>query len=229
MLVVSAVLLPASFAKSQPAGSKDAAADLHTLRAVFRHALLTAILPENRAYVARLRELEKELAAAREYTAAIKVRDERLALEQEVTAFDHELPGLAIRATGQSALLPERIVFSPEAATLSGLKLDKDGALTGWNSPGSSATWKIPGVPAGGYGVILKCESADGGAASFEVRESFYLLHGKVTLPSGQAAEKNLGTLRIRDGGGTLTLAAEDAGAPAQLRVLALELAPVTR
>jgi hypothetical protein len=167
---------------------------------------------------------------ARDYAAAVKVRDKRLALEQELTAFEQELPGLAIRATGQTALLPERIVFHPKDATLSGADLEKDGTLTGWGSrQGCSATWKLPGVPAGGYEVILRYISDGGGSAAFEVRESFYVLRGKVTAPAEKQAEKNLGTLRISDGAGTLTLAADGVSPPTQLRVVALELAPVTR
>lgn len=217
------------FLGSARSESKGAGGDLRTLRAVFRQALLTAILPEKRAYAAQLQGLEKKLAAARDYAAAINVRDERLALEQELTAFEQELPALAIRAAGQTTLLPERIVFRPQDATLVGLKLEKDGTLSGWGPPQCTATWKLPGIPAGGYEVILKYSCADGSGATFEVRESFYLLHGKVAAPAEKQVEKNLGTLRIREGAGPLTLAADGTGQPAQLRVIALELAPVTR
>jgi len=227
IVAVTALLLLSGSPRAQ---SKDAATDLRTLRAAFRQALLTAILPEKRAHAAGLRQLEKRLASTRDYAAAMKVRDERLALEQEITAFEQELPGLAIRATGQTALLPERIVFHPKDATLSGANLEKDGAITGWSSPqGCSATWKLPGIPAGGYEVILKYSCAEGEGAAIEVRESFYVLHGKVTAPAEKQTEKNLGTLRIRDGAGALTLAADGASPRAQLRVFALELAPATR
>lgn len=224
---LTALLLLSGSTRAQP---EDTATDLRTLRAAFRQALLTAILPEKRAYAARLRELEKKLASTRDYAAAMKVRDEHLALEQEITAFQQELPGLAIRATGRTALLPERIVFHPKDAALSGASLENDGAITGWSSPqGCSATWKLPGLPAGGYEVILKYTCAEGDVAAIEVRENFYLLHGKLTAQAGKQIEKNLGTLRIRNGAGALTLAADGVGPHAQLRVFALELAPATR
>ncbi|MCE9519594.1 MAG: hypothetical protein K8R87_08595 [Verrucomicrobia bacterium] len=204
-------------------------ADLHTLRASFRHDSLSTILPEKRAYAAQLLALEKKLSTARDYADAIKVRDERLALEREIAVFELELPALGIRASGKSALLPERIVFSPQDATLAGVKLDKEGALTGWETAGSVATWKLPHLPEGGYEVMVKYICGESGSVTFEVREKFYMLRSKVTEPAGKQNEKGLGTLRIRDGDGTLTLAADGAGQSAQLRVVSLELIPVTR
>lgn len=212
-----------------PETSKPAEADLRTLRALFRQGLLTAILPEKRAQAARLQDFEKQFALAHDYANAIKVRDERLALEQEITAFELELPGLAARAAGQAALLPERIVFRPQDAALSGLKLEKDGSLSGWDSPRASVTWKLPGLPAGGYEVIIKYTCTGNTSATIEARESFYVLRGKLTAPEDKLAEKNVGTLRIRDGTGPLTLATDGAGQPAPLRIVALELAPVNR
>ncbi len=222
-----ALLLATANATAQ---SKPRENDLRTLRASFRQELLSAVLPENRAYIGQLKELEGELATARDYRASIKVRDERLALEQDLTAFEQELPGLAARAAGRTALLPERILFRPQDATLSGLNLEKEGALTGWGSPqGGTATWKLPGIPAGGYEVFVTYTCANGGSAAFEVRESFYVLRGKAPAPAPDAMGKNLGTLRIRDGTGTLTLASDSVSQPAQLRVVAVELAPVNR
>ncbi len=221
-----ALLLPATGA---PEPAKTREQDLRTLRASFRQNLLNAILPENRAYAAQLGELERQLAAARDYLAAAKVRDERLALEQDLTAFEQELPGLAARAAGRAALLPERIVFHPRDAALSGLNLDKDGALTGWETPRCAATWKLPNLPAGGYEVIVTYACQTGGGAAFEVRESFYVLHGRGPAPNPNPVARNLGTLRIRDGNGTLTLALDGASPPVRLRVLALELSPVNQ
>ncbi|HEY2573870.1 MAG TPA: hypothetical protein VGH65_07365 [Verrucomicrobiaceae bacterium] len=208
---------------------KGSEPDLRALRAMFRQGLLTAILPEKRAQVSRLEELEKEFSAARDYANAVKVRDERLAMEQEVTALELELPGLTARAAGQSALLPERIVFRAQDAALAGLKLEKDGAISGWDTSHGTATWKLPGLPAGGYEVIIKYTCAGGTSVALETRESFYVLRGKLTAPEEKPAEKNLGTLRIREGGGPLTLATDGTDQPAALRIVALELAPVNR
>lgn len=203
--------------------------ELSALRTTFRGALLGAVLPEKRAYVAQLADMEKKLAAARDYINAIKVRDERLALEQELAVFELELPGLGKRAAGSTAPLPRRIVLSSRDATLSGLKLNEDGALTGWETAGRTATWKLPGLPEGGYEVIVKYTCVEGGSVNLEVRENFFLLSGKVKLETGKQVEKNLGTLRIRNGDGALTLVAEGAGQSAKFSIAALELAPVNR
>jgi hypothetical protein len=203
--------------------------DLRQLRAQFRESLLTALLPEQHAYHDQLLELEKKLVTAHDYAGAIQSRDERIALEQEITAYEQELPRLAARASGADQLLPERIVFKPSDARLSGLTLEKDGTLAQWSGSQASATWSLPKLPAGGYEVFLKYSSGKEDITGFIVKENFYFLRGKTTPSNEKPAEKSLGTLRIRDGEGTLTLAAESAPKNCALRLLALELAPVNR
>ncbi len=203
--------------------------NLRALRAEFRKILLDAIMPEKRAHLDRLRDLEKKLATAHDFAGAIRARDERLALEQEITALEQELPTLTARAIGEGKVLPERIPLKLEDATLSGVKLDKDGSLTGWSDTAYRATWNLPGLPAGGYEVILKysCGKDEGGEVL--VKESFYTLHGTVTPANDKLVEKNLGTLRIRDGHGTLTLAANAPPKGGLMRLWSLELAPASR
>ena len=230
-LVLWALAAWVSFAILASASGQEKApeSDLRQLRARFRESLLSAILPEQREYHAHLAEVERKLAAAHDYAGAIQARDERVALEQEITAYEQELPRLAARASGAEQLLPERIVFKPADAKVSGVTLEKDGALTQWSSAQASATWKLPKLPAGGYEVFLKYASGKGDTTGFVVKENFYLLHGKTTPTNDKPVEKNLGTLRIRDGEGTLTLTAENIPKNSSLRLLALELAPVNR
>lgn len=203
--------------------------DLRKLRSEFRKVIIETIMPEKRAYLDRLRELEKKLVAAHDFATAIRARDERLALEQEVTALEQELPMLAARAAGEGQMLAERIPLKPEDAVLTGVNKDKDGALTGWSDTSCSVTWKLPELPAGGYEVILKysCMKDEGGEVL--VKESFYSLRGTVTPSDGKPMEKNIGTLRIRDGRGTLTLAATAPTKGGLMRLWSLELAPVSR
>ncbi len=211
-----------------PAQTNPPENDLRQMRAQFRGSLLTAILPEQRVYHDQLLDLEKKLAAAHDFAGAIQARDERVTLEQEITAYEEEMPRLAARASGADQLLPERIVFKPTDAKLSGLTLEKDGTLTQWSAAQSSATWTLPKLPAGGYEVILKYSSGKDDVAAFVVKENFYQLRAKTT-PAEKPMEKNLGTLRIRDGAGTLTLAAESIPKNNSMRLLSLELAPVNR
>lgn len=203
--------------------------DLRQLRAQFRESLLGAILPEQREYHAQLAEMERKLAAAHDYAGAIQARDERIALEQEITAQEQELPRLAARASGIERLLPERFVFKPSEASVSGAILEKDGSLGQWSNAQASATWKLPKIPAGGYEVILKYASDKNDSTGLIVKENFYFLRGRTIPTNNKPLEKNLGTLRIHDGEGTLTLTAENVPKNNSLRLLALELAPVNR
>lgn len=204
-------------------------ADLRTLRSVFRKSVIEAIMPEKQAHLERLRDLEKKLATSHNFADAIRARDERLALEHEITALEQELPMLTARAAGEGKVLPERIPLKLEDATLSGVKRDKDGVLAGWTDAQSLATWKLPGLPSGGYEVILKysCGKDEGG--EIMIKESFYTLRGTVTTTDDKLMEKNIGTLRIRDGHGTLTVAANSASKGGLMRLWSLELAPVSR
>lgn len=203
--------------------------DLRSLRSQFRKKLIETIMPEKKAHLERLRELEKKLATAHDFADAIRARDERTALEQELTALEQELPMLAARAAGEGKVLPERIPMKLEDATLKGVKADKDGALTGWDDTNCSVTWLLPGLPPGGYEVIIKysCGKDEGGTVI--VKESFYSLRGTVTPTEGKPLEKNIGTLRVRDGHGLLTIAANAAPKGGLMRLWSLELAPVSR
>lgn len=186
-------------------------------------------MPEKQAHLKRLQELEKKLATAHDFANAIRTRDERLALEQEITALEQELPMLTARAAGEGKVLPERILLKLDEATLKGVILDKDGALTGWGDTSGSVSWLLPGLPAGGYEVILKysCGKDEGGEVL--VKESFYTLRGTVTPTNDKPIEKNIGTLRIRDGRGILTLSANAPPKGGLMRLWSMELAPVSR
>lgn len=198
------------------------------MRAAFRNKLITTILPEKRAWLEKLREFEKRLAAAHDYEGAIRAREEREALEQEIMAFDHELPHLAARAAGDGTLLPEKIHLRFEVATLNGIAADKDGSLMGWDKPQSSAVLQLPMLPRGGYEVIVKyVAEAEGAALQFQ--EAFYFLRTPLPTTNGKVSEKNLGTLRISEGTTTLTLTAEGGEKAAPLRITSISLAPVNR
>jgi hypothetical protein len=61
------------------------------------------------------------------------------------------------------------------------------------------------------------------------VQEAFYFIHSQAESTNGKVVEKKLGTLRISNGAGSLTLTAEGGERAASLRLLSLELAPVNR
>lgn len=227
-LAILACLLCALPLKAEDGPASDST-DLRTLRSRFRKNLIETILPEKKAHLGRLRELEKKLATTHNFAEAIRARDERIALEQEITALEQELPMLTARAAGEGKVLPERIPMKLDEATLTGVKLDKDGALAGWGESSGSASWLLPGIPPGGYEVILKysCGKDEGGPVL--VKESFYSLRGTLTPTDNKPMEINLGTLRVRDGRGILTISTDASPKGGLMRLWSLELAPASR
>lgn len=224
MLAVLLLVSKDSSAAQDPAPEKD----LRSLKMQLRQDLLGAILPERRLQRDELAALEKRLASIQDFAGAIRARDERMKLEKEIATLEKELPALKAQALSlQAKSLPEKIEFKVSDALLTGLKLDPQlGALTGWESPGASATWKLPDLPPGGYEVVLRYTGDDG---SVVLQESFYSLVGTCSPPAKKASDKSLGTLRVRDGRGILTLKPKAPEKCATLRVYALVLMPASR
>jgi hypothetical protein len=208
--------------------AQDAGPDLRSLKAQLRRELLTAALPEQKAQREALLALEKKYAAAQDYSGAIKARDERLRIEQEIAIMEKELSMIGQRAVATGAArAPERIELSLSTATLTGVHMDEaDKCLTGWNATGASATWKLPNLPPGGYEVSLHHQGSD---ASASLKESFYTLTSNLQSASGKAVTQSLGTLRVRDGAGALTLTIGPAEKCASLRVYSIVLVPSAR
>lgn len=209
-------------------GAQETGPDLRTLRAQLRRDLLTAALPEQKAQREALLALEKKYAAAQDFAGAIKARDERVRIEQEIAAMEKELTVLGQRTTAPVvARAPERIELNLAEATLQGVRLDaEDKSLTGWNVSGASATWRLPNLPPGGYEVSLNHQ---GGDASASLKESFYTLTSDLKPVSGKSVTQSLGTLRVRDGAGSLTLTLGPAEKCAALRIYSLVLVPAAR
>jgi hypothetical protein len=209
-------------------GAQEAAPDLRSLRAQLRRDLLTAALPEQKAQREALLALEKKYAAAQDYAGAIKARDERVRIEQEIATMEKEMSALGQRAVAPGAArAPERIELNLAEATLAGVRLDAgDKCLTGWNAAGASATWRLPNLPPGGYEVSLNHQ---GGDASASLKESFYTLTSDLKPASGKSVTQSLGTLRVRDGAGSLTLTVGPAEKCASLRIYSLVLVPAAR
>jgi hypothetical protein len=216
------------FSPALTSGAQDAGPDLRSLKSQLRQELLTAALPEQKAQREALLALEKKYATAQDFAGAIKARDERLRIEQEINLMEKELAALGQRASATSAArAPERIELSLSAATLAGVRMDEgDKCLTGWNASGASATWKLPNLPPGGYEVSVHHQ---GGDASASLKESFYTLTSDLKPGPGKTVTQSLGTLRVRDGAGSLTLTIGPAEKCAALRVYSIVLVPAAR
>jgi len=204
--------------------------DLKSLRIEYRRSLLTALLPEKKTDHEQLLALEHALAAKGDYAGAIRARDARRAIGQEITAMEHEIPALAAQAQAmRTGSLPDRFVFPAKEAVTQALTLDaKTGALMGWDGAKSSAQWKLPDIPPGGYEVLINYCCAE--SLEVTLKEAFYHLTGALPpTPAAKPQELNLGTLRVKDGQTNLRLELAKAGNSAELRILSVTLAPANR
>lgn len=225
---MAAVFLMSLFAAGVCAEAPQPPPDLRSLRSQLRHDLLTSVLPVMTAQREDLLALERKHAEAQDYAGAARARDERVKLDGEIRAMEKELASVKARAAGAAAAkAPERIEFKLGEASLAGLQFDPAGqALTGFGGAQATATWSLPDLPPGGYEVLM---TMSGGEGTITLGESFYTLSATINGRTDKPVEKNLGTLRIRDGRAKLTLSAAPPEKCASLRVYALVLVPSAR
>lgn len=192
--------------------------------------LIKVTLPVLKQQVAALAVMEKKALAARDYASAIRARDERVKLEAEVTAQEKMSLLLAARQSGDAADAPERILFKPVDATLDGVRYDSTaGVLTDWKGVGSSVTWKLPGLPPGGYEVVLRYTSGAVEGGTVMVQEAFYTLTADLQTTLKGSTDHNIGTLKIRDGSGVLRIVAKSMLKSNLMKLESVELIPSNR
>lgn len=206
-----------------------ASSEIALLRLSYARELIEASLAPVKEQITTLGTLEKQFAAERDYDDAITARDERKRLQNELSRLDKELLLLQTREqTLKTSLLPDRIKFSLDAATLRDLRLE-GGAITGWSKVGASATWKLPALPPGGYEVMLRyrCGATEGG--KLLIKEAHFTLTTSIETTLKGPEERSAGTLKISDGSGTLTLSAQALVTDNLMQLLAVELVPATQ
>lgn len=205
--------------------------DLAMLRTTHEISLLRASAPSLRQYASELAALEKRCATSRDYKGAIAARNERQTIEKEIARIEKE--DLLLRTREQSfrsAMLPDQIVLMPEQATLSGVEREPgNGALTRWKKAGSSATWKLPDLPPGGYEVLVRysCDALEGG--SLVIGEQTFSLTGTADTTLKGPTEKNFGTLKITNGSGSLTIRARTVLKSNLMHLYFVKLVPANR
>jgi hypothetical protein len=204
----------------------------HTLemaRIQFERSMIEVSLAPMKKHLLELSGLEKQRADARDYAGAIAIREQRRKVEDELERLDKELLLLQTREQSlKASLLPDRVPLPLEQAVLSGVRME-GGTITGWSRPGASAKWKLPALPPGGYEIILRyrCGALDGG--ELQVQESRYSLRGQIDTTLKGPQEKNLGTLKITDGSGPLTLSAVTLVKDNLMDLLSVHLVPASR
>lgn len=205
LLIVFALL---GLAEQLPALDTTPEQTLTNARLEFERALIEASLEPLKKQVIELDAIEKQKASARDYDGAIVVRTERRRLEGELERLDKQLLLIQTREQSlRSAALPDRIPLPLEQAVLNGVRRE-GGEITGWSQTGTGATWKLPALPPGGYEVVIRyrCGALDGGV--LDVREARFHLSSPIETTLKGPQEKNLGTLKVTDGSGTISLSA---------------------
>jgi hypothetical protein len=193
--------------------------------------LVEASLTPLKSYISSLYLLEKQRSESRDYAAAIAARDERQRMESELDRLAKELLLMESRERSLKAeQLPDVIVLAMDNAELQGVSRDPGtGALTQWQKPGATATWNLPGLPPGGYEVVLvyECGALEGG--SLLIKERTFSLTTDITTTLRGPTEFNIGTLKITDGGGQLVLTARTVVRDNLMKLRELKLIPASR
>jgi hypothetical protein len=207
------------------------APDLRSLRVEYRKNLLSSLLEENYKYRDDLRVVERKLAASADYTGALRARNERRQIEQEVTAMEQEIPALNAQLLSlRHASLPDRIVFLPKDAKLTGVSVElPTNGISGWRPSRSLAVWELSDLPPGGYEVYISSSSSAKGSANFVLRENRYTLDCQVKDITEKPTEKLYGTLRVSDGKSSLILTAERVDENQFVRIHSVTLVPANR
>lgn len=193
--------------------------------------LLEASLNPLKSAISKLDELALAYARSRNYEAAISARVER---DQVVTALDRIAKELLLLETKkqvlEATLLPDHIILTLESARLEGVQLDAaNKVLTRWERPGAYAEWTLPRIPPGGYEIVLtyQCSPLEGG--TMVINERTFALSAEMDTTLRGPEVKNLGTLKITEGSGSLRLTARTIVKNNLMDLIAVELLPANR
>lgn len=197
---------------------------LVAMRSAFEAALAESSVAGLKKHIADLDALEKKARDATDYETALAARKERLRVEGQLAAAEK---ALLLQETAATAKPVGKVVLKLEDATLEGVTLDSaKKVLTGWKSPASRAVWTLPGIPPGGYEVVLRYSSGAAEGGTVRVAEAFYTLTIPTRITLNGAEDHFLGTLRIRDGSGTLSISAATVLKTNLMELAAVELLP---
>jgi hypothetical protein len=205
--------------------------ELELARLDHQRQILAASLNPLKSTLSGLDELARARARSRDYEGAIAARAERQQIETELERIAKELLLLETREKAlKTALLPDRILLSLSEARLDGVRWDAEKQrLTQWERPGAFAEWNLPGLPPGGYEILLtyQCNPIEGG--TLLIAEKTFTLTGEMDTTLRGPEVKNLGTLKLTDGSGALRLTARTIVKSNLMDLIAVELVPANR
>ena len=211
---------------AEPAVTGGGEGALSKLRAEFESTLAQCSVEPLKLHISELQALEKKAAVAADWKTALVARDERTRAEAELATL--EKVGLLLQTVAGAQSTQGIVSLKMGDAKLEGVKMDPTtGALIDWVGAGSHASWTLPGIPPGGYEVVLRYASSATQGGTLEVREAFYSLTADTKITLRGAEEHNLGTLRVRSGGGPLTVTATNVSKGGLMELAAVELRPV--
>ena len=236
LIACRSLVLPAVLALA-PAGAQTESPpspppkEIELARLGHHRQLLEASLGPLKTALSRLDELALTLARERNYEDALALRAERQRIEAELERIAKELLVLEAREKLlTSALLPDRLLLPLDKARLDGVRWDaQKQCLTDRSRPGASAEWSLPGIPPGGYEVVLtyQCNLIEGG--TLQVSEKTFTLSGEMDTTLRGPEQKKLGTLKVSDGSGPLRITARTVVKSNLMDLYAVELVPANR
>lgn len=213
-------------AQDKPPNEERPDREITLLRIQYERNWIAASLKAVKKQLLAVTDLEKHLAAARDYDGAIAAREQARHWQAELLRLSHDLELLQSREYVLKAEYPLPSVSLPlEAAKLSGV-VHQGSMLTGWAKAGASATWKLPKMVPGGYEVVLRyrCGPLEGG--SITVKESHFSLTAPVETTLRGPERRNLGTLKVSEGTTSITLTAASVVKDNLMQLLDVELIP---
>lgn len=195
------IILP-SFGQAEQIAFK---AHLISRLKIDRHMIESSLEPIKK-HLLDLTVLEKQRSSQRDYEGALAALKERKRIEAQLEQLDRLMLLIITRQEAiQTAEIPDKIFLPLESAQLNGVRRES-GELSGWNLPGSTASWKLPNIPSGGYEVFIRyrCSPLEGGV--LEVKESKFSITSQIETTLKGPQQKKLGTLKITTGNGPFTL-----------------------
>ena len=191
-------------------------------------------------YAQMLARTEQELVGKRQYAAAKKVRDERVAVMRSLGKSMEPGGGGASGDTSadEKSVGSGVMLLAAKARPEGGVKLEKGSGedhqapavLVGWTAPGAKARWTLPeGLPGGGYEVEVTYASAQDAGGTIEMAEEFHRMRRDVKAGAGwdDFRSEVLGTLRLLTNSRVLELSAAAVKGSELFRLRSVRLIPV--
>lgn len=203
-LVVVCLTITGAIQGQEPGGVAQA---FDQARERYQEQVTATTTSMKRLYLERLRMLEEKAAGEGDYESAQAYFEEAARVREDL---------------GEAADAPLTLTLLPYEAELSGgVVLSTSGtigSLTGWG-PEASAVWKLPGIPRGGYSVVVFHGNNPLPVPVTLSGPNYFVAGELVSAKDQEVAESSLGNLRIIGDLPALTLSIDEIAAPLELEI----------